>query len=311
MIDLARLLGVEDLDALPTAPDRPEGMGDSSAAVKVDGVWKRLGYLSALNDQVDYEQIKTSSFGGFVTFAQGLSQRSFVMSLFDVDYHTVRKVFEKRLSVPFFFSVNSVTLIVPGFITDFGEMSISAEGGTEIDLTISVTGKVENARNLEEEALVFARKAHAGQTRKYDGKPYIFHPMAVAQIMRDFGFGAEEIAAAYLHDTVEDTPTTIEDIRAQFGDKVADLVAWLTDVSKKTDGNRKTRKHLDLVHMAKAPVPAQNIKLADLIDNTRDIKLHDPGFWPVYRAEKRALVGVLREADPRLLEIAMQQIGED
>jgi hypothetical protein len=79
-------------------------------------------------------------------------------------------------------------------------------------------------------------------------------------------------------------------------------VDWLTDVSRPGDGNRRTRKKMDLEHLAAAPAPAQTIKLADLIDNSRTISSRDPGFWPVYRSEMLKLIdalelggGVLRE----------------
>lgn len=156
--------------------------------------------------------------------------------------------------------------------------------------------------NLEANALRFATDAHGSidQRRKYTGEPYIVHPIAVAELVRSVPHSAEMIAAALLHDVVEDTPVTIAEIEAEFGSSVAELVAWLTDVSRPQDGNRRKRKHLDLLHTAKAPPAAKTIKLADLIDNTRTISKYDPSFWPVYRREKEALLAVLREGDPKL-----------
>ena len=108
------------------------------------------------------------------------------------------------------------------------------------------------------------------------------------------------IAADWLHDTVEDTPTTIEDIKMQFGIKIAELVSDLTDVSKPEDGNRKIRKTLDRLHLAKASPMAKTIKLADLIDNAESITQYDPKFAKVYMHEKKLLLEVLRESDPKL-----------
>lgn len=163
-------------------------------------------------------------------------------------------------------------------------------------------------KDLCERALEYAARAHesVGQRRKYTGEPYIVHPIAVAEIVRSVPHSPEMVAAAYLHDVVEDTPVTIEEVEAEFGSEVAELVGWLTDVSKPEDGNRRTRKAIDLEHSAKAPPEAKTIKLADLIDNTRTIKPHDPGFWRVYRREKQALLGVLREGDPTLWKRAQQ-----
>jgi (p)ppGpp synthase/HD superfamily hydrolase len=162
------------------------------------------------------------------------------------------------------------------------------------------------AGDLEARALEFARAAHAsiGHMRKYTGEPYIVHPIAVAEIVRSVPHTPEMIAAAYLHDVVEDTPVTLDEIRAEFGDEVAELVDWLTDVSKPGDGNRRTRKAIDLEHTAKAPPAAKTIKLADLIDNSLAIAKHDRGFWPVYRREKRALLEVLKDGDKALWERA-------
>jgi (p)ppGpp synthase/HD superfamily hydrolase len=158
------------------------------------------------------------------------------------------------------------------------------------------------AGDLEARALAFAKSAHEsiGQMRKYSGEPYIVHPRAVAEIVRGVPHTSEMIAAAYLHDVVEDTPVTLDEVRAEFGDAVAELVDWLTDVSRPGDGNRQTRKAIDLEHTAKAPPQAKTIKLADLIDNSLTISQRDPGFWPVYRREKLALLEVLKDGDPTL-----------
>lgn len=77
-------------------------------------------------------------------------------------------------------------------------------------------------------ALIFAAKAHHGQYRKGSGLPYIVHPIAVAALAHERGWPEHVVTACLLHDTVEDTATTIEDIRAEFGEKVARIVAALT-----------------------------------------------------------------------------------
>jgi (p)ppGpp synthase/HD superfamily hydrolase len=131
----------------------------------------------------------------------------------------------------------------------------------------------------------------------------------VSEIVKTVPHTDEMIAAALLHDVVEDTPFTIDDINDRFGNKVAELVSWLTDVSRPEDGNRKTRKSLDREHIVEAPAEAQTIKLADLIHNTKSIEQHDPGFWKVYKQEKIALLDVLTKGDRSLMHIAQQQIG--
>jgi (p)ppGpp synthase/HD superfamily hydrolase len=165
---------------------------------------------------------------------------------------------------------------------------------------------------LEERARTFATAAHAAvaQLRKYTNEPYIVHPAEVVDILKTTVEPTEEmIAAAWMHDVVEDTGVTLELVRAQFGDKVADLVGWLTDVSRPDHGNRAARKAVDRAHTAAAPAAAQTIKCCDLISNTRSIVEHDEKFAKTYLAEKRLLLEVMTKADPRLLERAREQIG--
>lgn len=163
---------------------------------------------------------------------------------------------------------------------------------------------------LVERARVFATAAHAavGQTRKYTGEPYIVHPAEVAAIVAAAGGTNEMVAAAFLHDVVEDTGVSNDDVRAEFGNEVADLVAWLTDVSRPEDGNRKVRKAIDREHSASAPAAAQTVKVADLISNSSTILQFDPGFAKVYLEEKRQLLAVLTKADPDLLSRAHNQV---
>ena len=165
--------------------------------------------------------------------------------------------------------------------------------------------------NTVERAKVFATAAHAavGQTRKYTGEPYVVHPMEVASLVESVGGTEAMVAAALLHDVLEDTGVTVDVLEELFGSEVADLVLWLTDVSKPGDGNRSTRKALDRQHSAAAPAAAQTVKVADLISNTRSIVAHDPGFAKVYLEEKRLLLDVLTRADPTLLTMAREQVG--
>lgn len=162
-----------------------------------------------------------------------------------------------------------------------------------------------------ERARVFATAAHAavGQVRKYTFEPYIVHPTEVASIVATVPHTDEMLAAAYLHDTVEDTGVTIADIRAEFGEEVAELVGWLTDVSKPEQGNRAVRKAIDREHTAMAPAGAQTVKLADLIANTRSIVKHDAAFAKTYLAEKRLLLEVLTRGDAVLMAEARATVG--
>ena len=154
--------------------------------------------------------------------------------------------------------------------------------------------------NVVQKAQVYAMAAHASvqQVRKYTNEPYIVHPAEVASIVASVPGATEDmVAAAWLHDVVEDTGCTFTDIHMAFGIDIATLVGWLTDVSKPEDGNRAHRKAVDREHTAQAPAEAQTIKLADLISNSRSIMTHDPKFAEVYLAEKRLLLQVLTKGD--------------
>lgn len=153
---------------------------------------------------------------------------------------------------------------------------------------------------LTDAALEFAEQKHEGQKRRYTGEPYITHCMEVAALLY---FQAsvrptkQMIAAAYLHDVVEDCGVTLAEIEQKFGEEISTLVYWLTDISKPTDGNRAVRKAKDRRHSAMAPAAAKTIKLADLISNSKSITKYDPNFAKVYMAEKALLLPLLKEGD--------------
>ncbi len=147
---------------------------------------------------------------------------------------------------------------------------------------------------------MLAGKAHEGQFRKYSGMPYIVHPIEVATIVQTVGHTDEMIAAALLHDVVEDTDYSFEDIAKEVSPEVADLVKGLTDVSSPQDGNRKVRKAIDKDHLAEQNAEVQTIKLADVISNSQDIKANDPKFAKVYIEEMKALLEVLTKGDKTL-----------
>ena len=161
------------------------------------------------------------------------------------------------------------------------------------------------------EAKMFATAAHAavGQKRKYSGDDYIIHPQRVAAIVEKHGGTDEMIAAAWLHDTVEDTDVTPELITEMFGDEVASIVEGLTDVSLPSDGNRAKRKSIDRMHSASASTEAQFVKCADIIDNSWDIADNDPSFAKVYKSEVFLLLHAMTKVKhTEIWEQAMQSV---
>ena len=165
--------------------------------------------------------------------------------------------------------------------------------------------KHERSQGVVDAAYRFAKHWHGDQKRKYTGEPYINHPVAVAQIVASRTQGIAMIAAALLHDVLEDTDATVKDLEDfGLGFDIARLVVELTDVSKPEDGNRAVRKEMDRQHTAEASDWAKTVKLADLIDNTESIMEHDEDFAKVYMREKQALLEVLQGGDEVLMERA-------
>lgn len=174
------------------------------------------------------------------------------------------------------------------------------------------------SQGLIDFACRYAAEAHGDQKRKYTGEPYIVHPIAVAQTVAQVTDDCNMISAAFLHDVIEDTDRTYEDIRdAGFGYDIAEYVLGMSDVSVLADGNRVTRKKMDREHLAAQCHQVQTIKLADLIDNSKSIIMHGGKFAPIYIAEKKLLLEVLTKGDASLRKIALgivkvwEQVSED
>ena len=161
------------------------------------------------------------------------------------------------------------------------------------------------------EAFEFACEAHKDQVRKYDNTPYIRHPLAVMGIMTLVTNDPLILAAALLHDVVEDCEdVTLEILHERFGEIVASCVFYCTEKSKKTDGNRSVRKEIDRRHYSAGTEHSQNIKLADMIDNIPGIVFNDPIFGKSYVYEKMQLLGVLHKANIKLQRISATLIAD-
>jgi (p)ppGpp synthase/HD superfamily hydrolase len=147
------------------------------------------------------------------------------------------------------------------------------------------------------EALQFATKMHKGQVRKYTGEDYITHPVAVADLVEAYldekGFSEEEvmmaIQVAILHDTVEDTKATMEDIESLFGPEIAKGV-WFMTKTPDYVGNRKFRKELCEMRLREAPEIIRILKTCDMFHNSLSIEEHDPKFWKTFKEETVSLL---------------------
>ena len=144
------------------------------------------------------------------------------------------------------------------------------------------------------EAAHFAQWHHRKQVRKYSGDPYILHPMRVAGRATLLKFATPEmIAAAWLHDTVEDCSVTCDDIEEHFGLAVRNTVWELTNPSKGKHLPRAEKKELDRRHLRTVSVEAKCLKLIDRIDNLGEAR-QGPEDWQImYLRESRLLLQVL------------------
>ena len=129
----------------------------------------------------------------------------------------------------------------------------------------------------------FAGWKHEGQFRKGEGEtPYIHHPIEVAAILAEIGdiSDVDVLQAAVLHDTIEDTDTTSDELQSLFGTRVRDIVL---DVTDDKDLPRHERKALQVEHARNLTKGAQVLKLADKISNIHDVAFSKPVDWPPER----------------------------
>ena len=153
--------------------------------------------------------------------------------------------------------------------------------------------------NFVMRALDYASTQHKEQRRKYTDEPYILHPIAVAKKVQELGDIA--LAAAILHDVIEDTDSTYDDIFKLFGKHVADVVQELTDPTLE-EGNRAKRKEITREKMAGGSFIAKSIKCADILHNAISILEYDKDFAVVFMREIELLFPCLKGADEDLLK---------
>jgi (p)ppGpp synthase/HD superfamily hydrolase len=132
------------------------------------------------------------------------------------------------------------------------------------------------------EAIELSARAHRLQVRKGTEIPYLVHPLAVAGILINAGCPEPLVIAGVLHDTLEDTPLTLAEIRARFGDQVAELVRALSEPDKKASWEERKRHTLDYLD-AEAPADVLMVALADKLDNIRALRKglerHGESYW--------------------------------
>ncbi|SFP54255.1 HD domain-containing protein [Tranquillimonas alkanivorans] len=154
-------------------------------------------------------------------------------------------------------------------------------------------------------AYLMAARAHADQARKGDaGIPYINHPCEVAHLVAETGADEDLVIAAVLHDVIEDSDTTRDDLEHTFGPRVADLVAGMTNPPEWDDLPRSGMKARQAEHMKDVAGDVKRIKIADQTSNLHDIA-REPTAWDAavaaeYIGGARLVVDACRGADPSL-----------
>ena len=151
------------------------------------------------------------------------------------------------------------------------QRSLREEHIGEVQLEDYYPEERERLRSAE----AFARQKHAGQRRK-SGEPFVSHPLQVAQILAQEGLGADTVIAGILHDTVEDTSATVEEIRRGWGEDVAALVEGITKVEKATEDERRAETYRKLLLAAASDARVLVIKLADRLHNMRTVEALPP-----------------------------------
>lgn len=173
--------------------------------------------------------------------------------------------------------------------------------------------------NILEKIRHFADNAHGDQKRKYTSERYIVHPVRVMQICREYTNELPLLAAALLHDVLEDTPTTPNEIKEYLvtlmdlsqANYSLELVIELTDVYTKENypnWNRKKRKTEEAIRIEKTSADSQTVKYADIIDNCLEIINHDADFANVFLRECKAILKKIPNGNKQLYERAVKTV---
>ncbi len=148
--------------------------------------------------------------------------------------------------------------------------------------------------DLVDKAIVFATQAHHGTERRCKGFPYIVHPLEAMAIVATMSSDPELLAAAALHDTVEDTDVTLEQIKQEFGERVAWLVSSETDVKTDANGEKlpwKERKQRDMDALRNAPREVKMVAMGDKLSNmraiARDYQTNGDAIWQIFREKDK------------------------
>ena len=184
----------------------------------------------------------------------------------------------------------TATVAATALLADAPEGALPSEVRPEIVTweklceAIQASGKAYNMEMIQK-AYELANNAHNGVCRR-SGEPYICHPLAVARLVLDLGMDSESIAAALLHDVVEDTPTTLDDLKAAFGEEVALLVDGVTKLTKIQFSNIEELQAENLRKMLLAMSRDVRVMIIKLCDRLHNMRTGDA--WPEQKRRDKA-----------------------
>lgn len=167
----------------------------------------------------------------------------------------------------------------------------------------------------------FGDQAHGEQLRKYAPDRYMVHPVRVMEKLKNYTDDITILAAALLHDVLEDTSVTRAEMQdfletlltPQHAERTVKLVVELSDVYVKKDFpnlNRRTRKSKELERLEKTSADSQTIKYSDILDNSLEISDQDPQFAQVYLSEVNLILKKLDKGNPELRKEAMKAVEQ-
>lgn len=149
---------------------------------------------------------------------------------------------------------------------------------------------------LVDKAIIYATQAHRGTERRGKGFPYIVHPLEAMAIVATITNNPDLLAAAALHDTMEDTDVTLDDLRKEFGEHVASLVADETDVKHLPDGTKltwKERKLRDMNNLRDSSWEVKVVAIGDKLSNmraiARDFRQKGDEVWNMFHVKDKAV----------------------
>lgn len=186
----------------------------------------------------------------------------------------------------------------------------------------NIENPIKLMENILKEIQQFADMSHGNQMRKYSSERYIVHPIRVMKLCRQYDNRLPILAAALLHDVLEDTPINEHELLSfletllprEKSIEILSLVKELTDVYIKKaypHWNRQKRKQMELKRIEQTSSDSQTIKYADIIDNCEEIAANDPDFAPRFLKECLANLSVANKGNSMLYKVALDKVKNE